>query len=518
LNPDEHLQRYKDMRRFDRTPEPEGGLAGGDGLLTFVVQKHAATRLHYDVRIEVDGVMPSWAVPKGPSYDPKVKRLAMHVEDHPLDYQTFEGVIPKGEYGGGSVIVWDRGTYKNITEHEGQALDVRAAIERGHVSLWLEGEKLRGGWSLTRTSGGASGGGPGKDAWIMVKRKDEHADPGLDIEASAPDSVVTGRSLEAVGADTDSPKWTRETATWMPAMLAELSDLTKMGEPDQWVYERKVDGLRCVAVRNGDDVELWSRNHLSFNARFGEIVDALRRLPADNFVVDGEIVAYDDDGRTSFSLLQRPQGGGGNKPVFVVFDVLQLLGSDTTIVSLFDRKSLAAQIVAGEPLLQTLEHHTGDAASLLERACEDNWEGLIAKRVDSTYHSGRSSEWRKLKCSVSQEVVIGGFTEPKGTRAGFGALLVGYYDGPDGAFRYAGKVGTGFDNALLSHLYKTMVKLERQESPFADVVKEKSAHWIEPRLVAYVAFTEWTRDAKLRHPRFEGLRPDKEARDVKREV
>ena len=322
------LHEYRKKRDFARTPEPTGGDPSG-AEPTFVVQKHAATRLHYDVRFEVDGVMPSWAVPKGPSYDPKVKRLAVHVEDHPLDYQTFEGTIPAGEYGGGSVIVWDRGTYRNLTESHGRPVPMREAIEAGHVSLWLDGEKLRGGWSLTRTGGRGT-----KENWIMVKRRDEAADPDLDITTSAPESVRSGRTVEEVGGEREAT-WTRATATFTPPMLAELVKSPPGGTG--WVYERKLDGLRCVAVRNGDQVELWSRNHLSFNGRFPRLVQAVLDLPVDNIVLDGEIVAM-ADGQTSFALLQQP--GSRAVPEFHVFDVLHLLGRDTTGLALLERKAL----------------------------------------------------------------------------------------------------------------------------------------------------------------------------------
>ena len=510
---DDHLETYRRKRDFDRTPEPQGGDERG---LTFVVQKHAARALHYDFRLEDEGVMPSWAVPKGPSYDPKVKRLAMHVEDHPLDYQDFEGRIPAGEYGGGSVIVWDRGTYRNITERRGRPVSLRDAIDNGHVSVWLDGTKLRGGWSLTRTgsnpSGGPGGGpGGGKDAWIMVKRRDETADPSLDIEASAPNSVESGRSLEDIAKDDDAQEWTRAVATWRPPMLAELMDGVPAGEG--WVYERKLDGLRCVAVRNGDAVDLWSRTHLSFTGRFPEIAAALADLPVANFVLDGEIVALDGD-RTSFALLQ--QRGSKAEPLLFLFDVLHLLGADTTEIPLVERKALLEQAVTDGERLRVVSHVTGDPAQLLEGACASGWEGLIAKRADSKYVSGRSSAWRKLKCSASQELVIGGWTEPRGSRIGFGALLVGYYD--EEGLRYSGKVGTGFDTATLTSLHAELEARSRPASPFVDPVKEKTAHWSEPELVANIAFTEWTPDGKLRHPRFEGLRPDKDGREVRREL
>jgi bifunctional non-homologous end joining protein LigD len=517
------LKTYRDKRDFTKTAEPEGpGKSetheGETASPTFVVQKHAARALHYDFRLEVEGVMPSWAVPKGPSYDPKVKRLAVHVEDHPLDYQDFEGLIPGGEYGGGAVIVWDRGTYRNITERDGRAVSMLKAIDGGHVSVWLEGTKLRGGWSLTRTAKPDDR----QEAWIMVKRKDEFADAGLDITESAPRSAKTDRRLEdlrsaagnegGTGTNDGDPTWTRGRATWSPPMLAELS---KSPPPDQerWVYERKFDGLRAIAVRNGDDVELWSRGHQPYHRRFGRIVEALRALPADNFTLDGEIVAFDGE-RTSFSLLQQPSSPA--EPVYQVFDILHLLGSDTRAIPLGDRRPLIAELVEPSDVLRPVDRLTGDASELLEQACRDGWEGIIAKRAESAYRSGRSSDWRKLKCDASQELVIGGWTDPAGGRQYFGAILVGYYD-EDGLFRYAGKVGTGFTGATLVELHGAFTARSRSDSPFADDPKVKGAHFIEPDLVADIGFAEWTADGKLRHPKFAGLRSDKAPGDVVRE-
>jgi bifunctional non-homologous end joining protein LigD len=518
------LGTYRNKRRFDATPEPDGRSPGpeatssspgdgspGDGN-SFVVQKHAARRLHYDVRIEVEGVMASWAVPKGPSYDPKVKRLAVHVEDHPLDYQTFEGNIPGGEYGAGRVIVWDTGSFRNLTEHDGKPIAVRQAIERGHLSIWLEGTKLHGGWSLTRT------GGKGEDKnWIMVKRRDDFADPTVDIEASAPASVLSGRDLEEIGSDPEAATWTRATATWVPPMLAELTKPSTWAEraavdDGGWTYERKFDGLRCVAVRNGAQVDLWSRNHKPFTARFPGIVTALRELPVDNFTLDGEITGFDGKDFTGFGDLQQ---GGQHRTLYCVFDVLHLVGHDTRDLPLHDRKKLLAQTVESGDDLYLVPTLSGQPAELLSAGCAAGWEGLIAKPAQSTYVSGRSSDWRKLKCSAGQELVIGGWTEPRGTRVGFGALLVGYY--ADGALHYAGKVGTGFTAETLQTLYDQLRRGEVPTSPFADAVPDRHAHWTAPTLVANIAFAEWTRDGRLRHPSFQGLRDDKDPATVVRE-
>jgi DNA ligase D-like protein (predicted ligase) len=302
----------------------------------------------------------------------------------------------------------------------------------------------------------------------------------------------------------------RGSAAFVPPMLAKL--VTDAPTDDGWVYERKLDGLRCLAVSTGGGVDLWSRSQQSFTGRFGGIAAAVGKLAADAVVFDGEIVAMEGD-RTSFSLLQRP--GSTATPIYFVFDVLHAGGEDLRERPLLERKKVLARLVGKRGVLRRVDHVEGDPVELLEQACSAGWEGLIAKRVDGRYRSGRSSDWLKLKCSASQELVIGGWTEPRGARTHFGALLVGYHDGE--GLRYAGKVGTGFDTATLADLHARMTAAERPTSPFVDRVREKTPHWTEPELVANFAFTEWTDDGKLRHPRYEGLRPDKDPGTVVRE-
>ncbi len=307
-------------------------------------------------------------------------------------------------------------------------------------------------------------------------------------------------------------------AHWVPPMLARLVAPDQHGSPGGWQYERKLDGLRCIAVRNGPRVELWSRNHLSYTDRFPGVASALLGLGADDFALDGELVAF--EGRsTSFARLQRP--GPADSPVLVAFDLLHLLGRDTTALSLRERQDLLRRLLAepAQPLgaVEMVEVLEGDPAVLLRRACDAGWEGLVAKRRDAPYRSGRSPEWQKLKCRASQELVIAGWTEPTGTRSGLGALLVGYYDG-EGRLRYAGKVGTGFDEPTLRYLHSELTAREQSRSPFADPVAVKGAHWARPELVGAVSFGEWTAAGRLRHPSFQALRPDKPASEVRREV
>jgi DNA ligase D-like protein (predicted 3'-phosphoesterase) len=310
---DDPLAPYRAKRVFDRTPEPSGELpeesVGDDREARFVVQKHDARRLHYDFRLESSGVLVSWAVPKGPSYDPKAKRLAVHVEDHPLDYEGFEGVIPEAQYGAGTVIVWDRGVYHNLTEKRGRAISVEEAVRAGHLSIWLEGTKLRGGWSLTRTGGYGEGG----DNWLLVKRADEHADPARDITVEASRSVKSGKDLAEMGSDVASATWTRERATWSAPLL---------DEPP----ESGVAGTRCIGVRNGHEIVLWTADHRRVTDRFPAVAEALAGLPADNFTVDGAITAAGE---------------------YLVFDLIHLLGRDTTVLPVEDRRVLLAKTVEG---------------------------------------------------------------------------------------------------------------------------------------------------------------------------
>ena len=303
----------------------------------------------------------------------------------------------------------------------------------------------------------------------------------------------------------------------MLAQLLRFPDERRVLDDGEWVYERKLDGLRCIATCNGPEVQLWSRNRLSFSTRFPEIVAAVSHLGVDDVTLDGEIVAYDEAGRSSFALLQ--QSGSSARPVYVVFDVLHLLGNDTRDLPLGERSALVDRLAAGgrADVIATVERVGGDPAQLLDDACRRGWEGLVAKRPHSRYCAGRSPDWRKLKCSASQELVVGGWTDPTGSRTAFGALLVGYFD-EDGRLIFAGKVGTGFSEAELRRLQKMLIDRAAAECPFDGPVRVKGSHWVRPELVAAVSFTEWTRDGKLRHPRYEGLRTDKPAHEIRREV
>ncbi len=572
------LKDYRAKRNFGATPEPSGERAQAeDQGNRWVIQKHSARRMHYDFRLEAEGVLISWAVPKGPSYDPGVKRLAVKVEDHPLDYREFEGIIPRDNYGAGSVIVWDEGTYRNLTEKGTKPIPMTEAVAHGHVSVWLEGHKLKGGWALTRF-------GAESTSWALVKRKDEYADPTKDITSDEPCSVKSGRTVEEVAGDPEAQKWisnrperaandantgeahaggaspkaaspkaaspkaaspkaaspkaagpkaghsgaedneaARATNStpgplfpnrcWPrrapPGDSGARSPLT--GRAGEWLFEPKLDGLRCFAVRNGRDVSLFSRNELSFNERFPAIVSAVRALPASNVVLDGELVGMIER-RPDFGALQH---GSAADIEYWVFDMPWLLGQDLRHLPIEERKGLLVKAVPDGGPIRVVPTLDGEPTQLFTAACSQGWEGLVAKRAGSVYRGGRSSEWRKLKCECRQEMVIGGFTEPQGSRESFGALLLGYWEGD--ALVYAGKVGTGFNRATLRELYKTLSGLERPSSPFVTGPVERGARWVEPELVAEVAFSNWTRDGRLRHPSFVRPRPDKASRDVVRE-
>jgi bifunctional non-homologous end joining protein LigD len=526
---DDALKQYREKRDFGETPEPAEAGKASPAAPRFVIQQHDATRMHYDVRLEIGGVLVSWAVPKGPTYDPDVKRLAIRTEDHPLSYAEFEGVIPEGNYGAGQVIVWDRGTWERAHEGKGPA---ETGLEEGHLAVRFHGEKLDGDWAFIRTDRDGD-----DDQWLFFKMKGPDADPARDITAERPESVISGRTIdqlvESTGGGPDTlfgglPPDQRanlipgQQPQWIEPMLATLTD-KRFSDP-AWLFERKFDGERCLVFRKGDEVRLMSRNRNLINNSYPELVEAISALEQDDFILDGEIIALDDKGRESFSRLQRRMHvtsvakarATGVKVQLYLFDLLHLAGQDLTRVDLLHRKQLITTAFRlREPLFPT-EHRLEQGEAYYEEACEAGWEGLIAKLADAKYTSGRSTNWLKFKCVRQQELVIAGWTDPGGARSGFGSLLLGYYE--DGALRYAGKVGTGFTDAKLREISKRMGELAREDSPYADSEElPKDAHFVEPALVAEVGFTEWTGAGTLRHPRFLGLRDDIAAADVIRE-
>lgn len=546
------LRTYREKRDFSATPEPSGGgsrSAGGRHPLRFVIQKHAASRLHFDFRLELDGVMKSWAVPKGPSLDPSVKRLAMQVEDHPIEYNAFEGTIPRGEYGGGTVMIWDRGTYTSDPPSPNAEDVLRRSYTAGDLKFELDGERLHGSWVLVRTKRGA----PDKPQWLLIKHRDEAAKPGRDIVADVVTSAASGRTMDEI-AEGKRPKPGRESSARnkspeTPARAVWHSSRTARGdvhslEPmlarvgsdvppdDGWTFEPKYDGIRVLAYATADQVRLMTRNDLDKSKQFPEIVDALEGLAARArrpLVLDGEIVALERGKPGRFQGLQSRVHVQGDAEIarlvdeapaaLMVFDLL-LDGDDVLVDEPWAERRKALELRLRNRTgthLRLGDTAPGGAREMLRKARTAGWEGVMAKRTDAPYALGqRSNAWLKLKLERRQEFVVGGYTEPRKSRQHFGALLVGYYDGD--RLAYAGHVGGGFDHESLRVVHAQLVKLGRKTSPFANPPKpNEPAHWVRPTLVVEVKFNEWTADGMLRQPVFVGTRDDKAASEVTRE-
>lgn len=580
------LEEYKRKRDFKKTAEPAGKPLPKKvkGASRFVIQKHAARRLHYDFRLEMEGVLKSWALPKGLPWKRGEKHLAVEVEDHPIEYEDFEGVIPEGQYGGGTVLVWDRGNYYVYGEQPVKSL------RDGKLHLVLDGDKAKGEWTLVRIRGRDEA----KNQWLILKTGEDTKSPSKKLEDQ---SVKTGRTMKQI-ADARDAEWEsnrdEETANatsrfkariraalkkkgddeivgqaHLPAVasakvgrlpaakqgnksgrltIASLKDLpaakARFVEPmkaklveepaatGDWIYELKFDGIRLIAVKTKKEVSLLSRNENDLSARFPEIVDAIQNLPARECVIDGEVVALDEKGRSSFQLLQAREMEGRNSPVyFYAFDLLQVDAKSLVGLPLEARKGVLEKLCAGagDPI-RFSGAIGGDAKQLLKEVKRRGLEGIIGKQRNSVYEPGRrSGAWIKLKCVNEQEFVIGGYTPPQGARKHFGAILVGYYENKKLVF--AGKVGTGFTTKSLATLYKKFRAEERPECPFVDLPSKENSqwvqgitpsmmrkmHWVNPVFVCEIKFAEWTRDGKLRAPVFLGLREDKKAGDVVRE-
>jgi len=538
------LEQYQRKRDFRKTPEP-AGTAPRKKLeaapLSFVVQEHRARQLHYDFRLELNGVLLSWAVPRGPSLDPGEKRLAVHVEDHPIEYGGFEGVIPKGQYGGGTVLLWDRGTWMPLDP------DPDAAYRKGSLKFRLDGEKMHGNWALVRMNGKRAKAANGHENWLLIKERDAAALPesGAALVENQPLSVATGRSMDAIAAERDrvwdsqhggeiagntaaapAPKPARKSALLgarkraMPDRIVPQLASPAESAPDgpEWLHEIKYDGYRLLARIERGDARLITRNGLDWTQKFPVLARALAALPVDSAQIDGEVVALAPDGTTSFGELQDSIARGDTSNlVYFAFDLIYRDGYDLTGVALEDRKAALAEIVPRQAagMVRYSDHQEGHGPDFFRHACRYGLEGTIAKRRDRPYRPGRSAEWRKIKCVQRDEFVVIGFTEPSGTRHGFGALILGYYD-REGRLHYAGRVGTGFNDRQLNDLRAHLDAIGRPDPPAAlpKGVSTKGAHWTEPRLVAEVRYSGWTADAILRHPSFEGLREDKSAAEV----
>ena len=573
------LEEYKRKRDFKKTAEPAGGKplpAKIKGASRFVIQKHAARRLHYDYRLKMEGVLKSWALPKGLPWKRGEKHLAVEVEDHPIEYEDFEGIIPEGQYGGGTVMVWDRGNYRVYGEQPVKSL------KEGKLHLVLDGEKAKGEWTLVRIRGREGE----KNQWLILKTgadarpvskkledhsvktgrtmrqiaeardaewesgREEDASPTSKFKARIRDAIKKKKKHEvveqsyrqAVGKRSNPPDAGRPTienlsdlpsakARFVEPMKAKL--VAKPPATGDWIYELKFDGIRLIGIKRDEKVSLLSRNQNELTERFPEIVEAIKILPVRECVIDGEVVALDEEGRSSFQLLQAREMEGRRSPVyFYAFDLLQVDGKSLLSLPLEARKNVLEKLCAGagDPI-----RYSGaigsDANRLLEEVKRRGLEGLIGKQRNSVYEPDRrSGAWIKLKCVSEQEFVIGGYTPPQGARKNFGAILVGYYD--NNKLRFAGKVGTGFTAKSLSMLQKKFQKETRTNCPFVDLPSKQSGqwvqgitpsmmrkmHWVNPKFVAEIKFAEWTRDNKLRAPVFLGLREDKKPTDVVREA
>jgi bifunctional non-homologous end joining protein LigD len=550
---------YRKKRKFDETPEPDDSVGTVAAGHSYLIQKHAARRLHYDFRLELDGVLKSWAVTRGPSLDPADKRLAVHVEDHPLAYGSFEGIIPAKQYGAGTVMLWDEGSWEPIG-------DGATDYARGRLKFRLNGERLKGAWMLVRMGGRAQE--KGHDNWLLIKERDEFAQPGdgTALLDSANTSVASGKTMEQLADPRSARQWnsnraekadpaapqsaksSKKRGSAAPggiASAAPLADLAKIRGarrgplPDfvppelatlverppgdsGWMHEIKIDGYRAFCRRDGETVRFLTRTGLDWTHRFGHLAQDVKALPATRFVLDGEVAVFDEKGVSSFPALQDALSRGDDEGLcFIAFDLLYLDRFDLRGAALIDRKRLLQNFMHATPLPESIrysDHVEASGAEVYRHACQLALEGVISKRADQPYKTGRGTDWLKSKCVTRQEFVIGGYTLPKkAERAGIGALVLGYYE--DEALRYAGRVGTGFGDKLSRELRARLERLEFDRCPFAEMpaAAKRAVKWVEPTLVCEVEFLSWTSDGILRHTSFQGLREDKPAPSVGRD-
>ena len=514
------LSSYWKKRDFGITSEPRGEVARTGKRLSYVIQKHAASRLHYDFRLELGGTLVSWAIPKGPSLDPHVRRMAVHVEDHPLSYGGFEGVIPKGQYGAGTVEVWDRGEWIPVG-------DPQEGLRKGKLKFELDGEKLRGAWNLVRINNRKD---ERQEPWLLIKENDAEARPATeyDVVSELPESVLSRPTRKNVKSRNTKKRPQADAGLPAQAVAAKLplsffpQLATLVDEPPTgggWIYEVKFDGYRVLARIEGKDIRLFTRNGNNWTPRLQALHDEIAKLGIDEAWIDGEIAVLDEKGHPNFQLLQGAFDTSKTRDiVFFAFDLPYFGGYDLRRVPCVERRALLRAVMQEKstPHVRFSEHFDSDPVALLKGACEQGLEGLIGKRADSAYVSNRSPQWIKLKCTRRQEFVIIGYTDPKGSRSGFGSLVLGIHDA-QGKLHYAGNVGTGFDESLLRSIKEKVSALDTPRSPVDPAPKGVKAHWVRPKLVAEVAFTEWTSDGRVRHPVFHGLRTDKDPATITRE-
>jgi bifunctional non-homologous end joining protein LigD len=533
------LEQYRNKRDPERTPEPFGRGDASSAVFSksggmFVIQKHAATRLHYDFRLAMEGVLRSWAVPKGPSLDPREKRLAVFVEDHPIDYGDFEGVIPRDNYGAGEVIVWDRGIYKVIDPPNGDAAE---CVRNGKLDIEMHGFKMRGAYTLVRTHL-TDGGKSKQENWLLIKKRDQYANEDEDLIEAHPRSIFSGLTIEemrdtsAIGREI-SAQLEKQRLDRLSGVLNAKSFPLTLAKPhesafdgDAWLYEIKYDGVRILAIRDGTHVRLFARSGTEVTERYPEVTLAFDAMPFDRFVIDGEIVALMDDGRPNFGMLQTRMHVSdpatarklsfSTPTIDFVFDLLAFDGFDLRAMPLEKRKETLHQIVRGEGPIRYCDHIVGRGKDFFQAVAQAGLEGIIAKRRESKYRGARSDDWLKIKAPLTKDFVIAGYTSPDGARNHFGALLLGVYEDA-GQLRYVGKVGTGFNGDTLKSIHDKLKPIEIEASPFRIgkdlVLPEKRAHFVEPNLVASVRFGELTSEGCVRHPSFMKLVDDADPRD-----
>ena len=533
------LRQYNAKRDFKATPEPAGKVAAKGGN-RFIVQKHDATRLHYDFRLEVDGVLKSWAVTKGPSANPDDKRLAVRTEDHPMAYAEFEGVIPKGEYGGGTVMLWDRGTWEPVPGKSAKDL------EKGHLHFVLHGERMKGEWLLIRLRPRP---GEKRENWLLRKIDDDHAGGSDDLVGRWLTSVLTGRTMIEIAGDKEAAQSLAGTSDkafasrmkkaaahnrkvakvrkkvglpeFRPVQLATLVDAVPAG--NDWMHEIKFDGYRALVAAEGGEVRIYTRAGLDWTDKFAPLVRAITALDLPSCLIDGEVVAFDADGNPDFSSLQAvlKRGHGAQRedtPLqFFAFDLLELEGRKLDKLGNLERKEkLAALLGNAQPPINFADHVIGAGEKLYQAMCDARQEGIIAKRIDAAYRGGRARNWVKVKCTLRQEFVIAGWTPSTARARPFASLILAQWE--DGKLVHKGNVGTGFDSAVMDDLARRFAKLELDKPPLEiDRAAARRVHWLKPELVAEIAFAEFTASGSVRHASFIGLRWDKPAREVKPE-